>query len=347
MLKLESISGFVPYPRLNNLCPYVKMNLGEIVISKENIEIFFDLIDTSALIFFEELKMPYLEGITEAANNLLSGSVDQKLSKVSKNKIESMINRVNTIDFQKEEVRKAMQLCILKGFKHQKRTNADITPDTIGLFIAFLLEKLYANSNNIVLFDPLVGTGNLITTIANHSDKISKLIGVESNIESYRLAEAMFDMMDYGNELYFQDTLLFHHLRADAIVADFPYSQLDKGSYFPYDFINHHSNNLAIGGYFLGVVPNDFFEIPGSDMFKDVIKNLWQVVGLVKLPSTLFKGIGKSIFILRRSDDSIPKIEKVLLADITSFEDEEVLQIQIAKINLWFKTNLDNRGETI
>jgi len=313
----------------------------KIMLTKAHIELIFDLIDQSAQIFYDELKIPYLDGITEAANNLLSGTVEQTVSKPSKQKIEDLLILVLAIDFKKEEIRKAMQLCILKGFKHQRRSNADITPDTIGIFIAFLLEKLYAKNTSLILFDPLVGTGNLVTTIANQMDKEMHLIGVDSNIESYRLAEAMFDVMDYGDNLYFQDTLLFHHLEADAIVTDFPNSQVESGSYFPYDVINHHYNNLISGGYFIGIVPNDFFEIEGSDMFNDVIRDLWQVIGLIKLPDSIFKGIGKSIFILRKSNENLPKPEKVLLADITSFEDEETMQVQIAKINLWFKTNVE------
>lgn len=311
------------------------------MLNQKNIELLFEYIDSSAVMFFEELNISYLEGIAEAVNNLISDSVEQILSKESISKIKKQLIILKSIDFQKEEVRKAMQLCILKGFKHQKRTNADITPDTIGIFVSFLVEKLYPQANTLVIFDPLVGTGNLITTVANQLKINSQLVGVESNIESYHLALAMFDMMDYGDELYFQDTLLFYNLKSDVIVTDFPYSFVENGSYFPYDTINHHYNNLVEGGYFIAIVPNDFFEVPGSDMFKDVIKDIWQVVGLVKLPDSLFKTIGKSIFILQKNGESVQKLEKALLADITSFEDEDLLQIQIAKINQWFKVNLD------
>jgi len=65
------------------------------------------------------------------------------------------------------------------------------------------------------------------------------------------------------------------------------------------------------------------------------------VVGLIKLPDSLFKVIGKSIFILQKTGEDVQKIEKVLLADITSFEDEDTLQVQIMKINQWFKANIE------
>ncbi len=316
---------------------------GEIMVNKNHIEMLFEYIDESAVIFFDELKIGYIEGITEAVNNLISDSIEQSVSKEAENRIMTLLNKVKSINFHKEEVRKALQLCILKGFKHQKRSNADITPDTIGIFIAFLVEKLYPLDKELIVFDPLVGTGNLITAVANQIKVPTQLVGIESNIESYHLASAMFDMMDYGDELYFQDTRLFYNLNSDLIVTDFPYSVLENGSYLPYDVINHHYNNLKNGGYFIGVIPNDFFEVPGSEVFKDVIKDIWHVIGLIKLPDTLFKGIGKSIFILQKSGYNIQKPEKALLADITSFEDEDLLQVQIAKINQWFKANIDNK----
>lgn len=315
------------------------------MLNQKHIEIIFEYIDSSAVIFYDELNLGYLEGITLSVNNLISDAIEQNITHESVSKIKLLMDKLKDNDFKKEEVRKAMQLCILKGFKHQKRTNADITPDTIGLFMAFLVEKLYPKNKELLIFDPLVGTGNLITTIANQLKIPVSLIGVESNIESYHLAQAMFDMMDYGDELYFQDTLLFYNLRSDVIVTDFPYSSFENGSYFPYDAINHHYNNLSVGGYFLAVIPNDFFDISGSEVFKEVIIDLWQVVGLVKLPDSLFKSVGKSIFILQKNGESVRKLDKALLADITSFEDEEVLQIQIAKINHWFKANFDNLEE--
>lgn len=329
--------------QLNNKSAYVKMIKGEKMVNKNHIETIFEYIDESAVIFFDELKIGYIEGITEAVNNLISDSIEQSISKDSFNKLTGLLQLIQSIDFQKEEVRKALQLCILKGFKHQKRSNADITPDTIGLFMAFLVEKLYSSVNELVIFDPLVGTGNLITAVANQLKIPTNLIGVDSNIESYHLAMALFDMMDYGDELYFQDTRLFYNLSADVIVTDFPYSAVENGSYLPYDVINHHYNNLRTGGYFLSVIPNDFFEVTGAEVFKDVIKDLWQVIGLVKLPDSLFKGIGKSIFILQKNGEKVKKLEKALLADITSFEDEDLLQIQIAKINQWFKANIENK----
>ncbi len=311
------------------------------MLNQNHIERLFEYLDTSANLFAEERNGSYLDGITEAVNNLVSDSIDASLSDATIEKMKSLMTTVNAIDFKKEEVRKAMQLAILKGFKQEKRTNALMTPDTIGLFMAFLVEKLYAKASELIIFDPLVGTGNMITTIANHMNVPTRLLGVESNVESYHLATALFDMMDYGDDLYFQDTLLFHNILADVVVTDFPYSTVEKGTYFPYDVINHHYQNLNEGGYFLAVIPNDFFEIPGAEVFKDVIKDLWQVIGLIKLPDSLFKTIGKSIFIIQKIGPSVQKIENVLLADITSFEDEELLQIQIAKINQWFKTHIE------
>ncbi|MFH0992770.1 MAG: hypothetical protein V1761_00305 [bacterium] len=241
-------------------------------------------------------------------------------------------------DFQKEEVRKALQLCILKGFKHVRRSNADMTPDTIGIFIGFLLEKLFPGKDPLILFDPLVGTGNLLVGAANQLDRETKLIGVELDLASYKIAEAMFMMTEHGDDVYCQDTLSFTGVAADAILADFPASFVsDEGTYFPYEVIKHHRQNLKPDGYLVGIVANDFFTLPGAEAFRSVNVGTWNVWGLVKLPDALFKGAGKSILILQNAAGGSHPPAKVLLADIPSFEDEEAAARAIQGIHQWFR----------
>ena len=90
----------------------------------------------------------------------------------------------------------------------------------------------------------------------------------------------------------------------------------------------------------LGVVANDFFTIPGADAFRTVIAGSWNVVGFIKLPDSMFKGLGKSILILQNAAGGAKAPAKVLLADIPSFEDAEAASRAIQGINIWFTDNL-------
>lgn len=288
---------------------------------------------------YEESMTPYLEGITEACNSIISGEAPKKLSADSRKTILDSIHALEEKEYDREETRKAIQLAMLKGFKHIRRTNEDITPDTIGLLVTFLLEKLIKGQEKIVLFDPLVGTGNLLLTVANNLKKHVVPYGVENDIDSYKLAQAMFDMLDYEEGLFFQDTFSFHNLMADAITTDFPFSKYENGKYFPYEVIKFHHKNLREAGYFIAVIPNDFFEVAGADEFRSIIKDLFTIIGLVKLPDTMFKGMGKSILILQKNGEGVKKVDKVLLAEIPSFKEPEAVNDALIRMNTWFQAN--------
>jgi len=195
------------------------------------------------------------------------------------------------------------------------------------------------------ILDPLVGTGNLLLTVANNLDKKVVPTGVDHDIESYHLAEAMFDMMEYPEGLYFQDTFTFRHFIADAIITDFPTSVPVDGKYFPYEVIKFHCPNLREGGYFVGVVPDDFFEVEGNAEFHELIRSLYQVIGLVKLPETMFKAMGKSILILQKRGEDVRPIRKALLAEIPSFQDPHAVNEAIARMDAWFKENIEKKEE--
>jgi len=308
------------------------------MLNQQNIELIYDAVDGYASILYEAVKTPYLQGMAEACAAILAGSVGPEVPEASRREAARHLKPVLQMEFQKEEVRKALQLCILKGFKHTRRSNADITPDTIGIFAGFLLDKLFPGLTPLDILDPLVGTGNLLVAAANQLERPTKLIGIELDFTSYKLAETMFLMTEHGDDVYCQDTLSFTGVAADAILTDFPASFVtDEGTYFPYEVIKHHRQNLKPDGYLLGVVPNDFFTIPGADVFRGVIGGAWNVLGFVKLPDSLFKGGGKSILILQNAAGGTKPPAKVLLADIPSFEDEEAAARAIQGINLWFR----------
>ena len=323
------------------------MNEVIFMTDPKRVEAFFDAIDESCLALYEELGTPYLDGIAETINNLMAGTVGQRgLKPVTRTRLSESLKTLRETEFQKEEIRKAMQLAILRGFKHVRRPNGDITPDTIGLLCVFLLEKLYAGAKKLVLLDPLAGTGNLLLTIANNLSIETVPAGVENDIASYRLAEAMFDAMEYPDEgLYFQDTFTFRHFQADAVVTDFPIEKPQRGKYLPFDTIRFHHENLVPGGYFLAVIPDDFFEVEGSGDFRNLLKDLYQVVGLVKLPATMFKQMGKSILILQKRQEGMDMITKVLLAEIPSFQDPEAVNEALRRMAGWFSDNIKKKED--
>lgn len=323
----------------------LEYSIGEYMINPKNIEIVFDALNESAMLLFEKNKTPYLKGLVFTCESILSQEIDIDVTDEDRQVLLDHIHRIGNISFDKEEIRKALQLCILKGYKLSKRSNQDITPDTIGIFTAYLVDKLFEPNREIIILDPLVGTGNLLTTIGNHLKRKTMLIGIENQPEQYGLARVMLDMMDYGDEVYFQDSLIFWNLEADLIVCDFSYDEELDGHYFPYEVIRHHRYNLKPEGYFVGVIYNDFFDKSESETFRKELLVHFDILGLIKLPDSLFKSIGKSIILFQKKGEETSEEKQFLLADIPSFEEEAPFQKALLKINQWFENILRKSGE--
>lgn len=323
----------------------LKYNIGEDMINPKNVEIVYDVLNDSAMLLYETNKTPYLKGIVFTCENILSQEVTQDVPDDVMLSLLELLQKVKNVSFEKEEIRKAMQLCILKGFKHAKIGNQEMTPDTIGIFTAYLVDRLFPKEKELLILDPLVGTGNYLTTIANNIDKLTTLVGIENHPDQYEIARAMFDMMDYGDELYFQDSKTFWNLEADLIVCDFSMDEESEDGYFPYEIIRHHQHNLKQNGYFLGVIYNDFFEKSTSTQFREELMETFDILGLIKLPDNLFKGLGKSLLLLQKRIPSDDEEKQFLLANIPSFEEEIPFQNALLKINLWFENRKRKLGE--
>ena len=136
----------------------------------EHLELFYDCVDQSNDILYEAFHKSYFDLIEMTVQNILAGEVVCVCDEEAKNKLNQIYDQLVGVDFTVEDVRKAMQAIFLKGFKEMRILNGNTTPDTLGIFIAYLITKLNANKK-ITILDPLCGTGNLLHTVINHLDK--------------------------------------------------------------------------------------------------------------------------------------------------------------------------------
>ncbi len=315
------------------------------MINKLNIEKFYDYFDGVANLLYDNYKLSYLDGMNEAFNLLLDDKLEHVYKKEDIAKMKELKSTITELSFEKEEIRKSVQLGLLKGYKHLYLSNAFLTPDTIGIFIGYLVEKVYQDQLLNSVLDPLIGSGNLVFTILNHLNQKPKVFGLDNNILKCNLARNIADLLEYENEVFFQDTLTYYDQGFDLIVTDLPLSE-DDTSYFPYKVINHHLDSLADGKYFFAVIENDFFEKAGSKIFKAEIDKNDYIFGLIKLNESLFKNKPKSILIIRKFGKDIPKPKEFLMVDLPSFSDLDSLNNTINQIDLWFESKFENkRGE--
>ena len=310
------------------------------MINQDNIEKLYDVIDESAIILYDKYKTPYLKGIVKTCENIYANSVSVSDEKIN-GELEELLKSIKDITFQKEEIRKAIQYAILKGLKHEKISNQMITPESIGVMMSYFIQKLY-DKKSFRIYDPLLGTGNLITTVANQIDKDIELIGVENFGISYELAHSLFDMLGYGDKVYFQDTLTSKNINADVVISDFSAVQQDQ----VYKIIDYQLNNLLADGYFIFMVDNTFFKALNVKEFIKEISENWYLFGMVVLPNEVFKNQEKSMVILQNKGHNFIKPDSFLMAEIPSFNDKEGLNKVIIQLNNWFnKTQYYKVGE--
>ncbi len=303
------------------------------------VETFFDYLDRVAVKLNESQRIPYLKGLSEALQYLLEDNTSMRLGNETEESLKEQKKTVSDTSFEKETVRKAIQLALLKGFKHENITNSMVTPDSIGMFMTYLAKKLYPETSAGSILDPLAGTGNLLATFHNHYDEESVLIGIDSDALLCRLARNTLDALDAESQIFHQDTLTYKGVPVDMIVCDFPIESVDRRHiYFPYQVVLHHMQHLRPGGYFLSLVENDFFAQHEKERFKKTLLEEAHLVGLVKLDEGLFENHPQSILIMKKKVDENEKHpEDFLLVDLPPFRDEQAFPQALQKIEQWFE----------
>ena len=127
-----------------------------------DIERLFAFFDQNAMLLSEELEITYLEALAEAGENLYLQETNQDVSDEVKERLQQALKELSGISFQREDVRKAFQLAILKGMKEAAQPHHAPTPDAVGVFMSYLVQKLMKERREFTIVDPAIGSGNLL-----------------------------------------------------------------------------------------------------------------------------------------------------------------------------------------
>lgn len=323
----------------------------------EVIEQLFDLVDETSMIIGSELKMNYLHAMCATCENIMSQAVNQAVSEENRQALEKQYSDLEELEFTQEEIRKALQLAILKGLKAERLTNAAMTPDSIALMIAYLISKFIPNVKEMTVADLTVGTGNFLTAVLNQMDAEPQAIyGVDVDNDLLQIAYTLSDMQEHEIQYYQQSSLkpmLVDPL--DLIIGDLPGGDVDptelidselslaaKGmTHLPYLLIENHLKYLKPGGYAFYVISNDLFSQNGSTDFHQMLTLQANIQALLQLPSSMFKNheLGKSLFIIQKKGEQIAPIQEVLVAQLPSFNDREKFGQILNRIENWIKLN--------
>lgn len=327
------------------------------MLRPEVIEQLFDLIDESSMIISAELKISYLHAMCESCQNIMSQEINQSINQEVKDALNTHYLALEGLEFTQEEIRKALQLAILKGLKSERLTNSIMTPDSIAMILGYLISKFVKNTNDIRLGDLCVGTGNLLTAVLNHlGTEPREIYGVEVNHDLLKVACTLADMQEYAVQFYQQSSLkplLIDPL--DLMIGDLPEGTISQDElneldltlanqgidYLPYLLIENHLKYLKPGGYAFYVIPNDLFSQPQSQLFHQLLTSQANIQALLQLPSTLFKQeeLGKSLFIVQKNGEGVAAVNEVLVAQLPSFNDVHGFNKILTRIENWIKLN--------
>ncbi|KKK38364.1 hypothetical protein WQ57_09245 [Mesobacillus campisalis] len=323
----------------------------------EPVEKLFTMFNVTADLLKDELSCTYLEALAETGENLFHGKVMQEeISEWTRKRLEKLYGDVSLSGRSKEEIRKGFQLAILKGMQENVQAHHQMTPDSVGLFMGYLITK-FINKQAFRLLDPAVGTGNLLSTVLNQQgDKAIDSTGIEIDDVLIRLAYVNANLLEHEVELFNQDALepLFID-PVDAVVCDLPVGyypndlrasefevKAESGhTYAHHLFIEQSTRHVKEGGYMFFVIPNGLFESEQAGSLRSLIQNHLNIQGIIQLPKTMFKNeqAAKSILILQKKAEGLMPPKQALLVDLPKLSDGPAMSRILGKIDEWFAEN--------
>lgn len=325
--------------------------------SLSNVEKLFTVIDQSTERIRKEGDLTYLDALVETGENLFHQEIPEEISQVTKAFLEKEYASINLASMKQEEIRKAFQLSVLKGMKEAVQPHHAMTPDAVGLFVGYLVQKLMQNKESFVMLDPAVGAGNLLTTVLNQLGEEVSSFGVEVDETLLRLAWIIANLQKHNVEFYHQDSIKPLYVDpVDIVVSDLPvgfypvdetakefkvYS--DKGHTYAHHLLIEQSiNYMQESGFGVFLVPNSLFSSEQAPLLQAMLKDKAVIMGMIQLPLSLFKqeSQAKSILIVQKNGENTQKPKQALLVDLPSFSKKDAMARVMNQMNEWFSTEL-------
>ncbi len=308
----------------------------------ETIEVLFSFIDKETEKHAESDQSTYLDGLLITLNRWLDAEIKPEVEPT------------------KEEIRKAIQLAILKGMRQSSQPNHQMTPDSLGLLVGYFVEQFFEKEikedHQITMLDPAIGTANLLMTVMNLLDDKIEGFGIEIDELLIQIAASSAELEGQPLSLYLQDALENLMIDpVDAVICDLPVGyypneeiakqyevKADEGmTYAHHLFIEQSLRYTKDGGYLFFLVPDHLFESEQSQILNKMIAKTAWIQAVVQLPDTLFssKAHAKSLFVLQKKVDGGKAVKEVLLAKVPNMKNMQALELFFAKVRKWKKEN--------
>lgn len=312
----------------------------------EKFEQIFKYINDNAENVAAKQEQDYLEALLQTLEDTLDGKFEWQVKGATK-----------------EDMRKAIQIAILKGMRKSAQPNHQMTPDTLGLIVSHFVEQCLdqeLSERAVSVADPALGTGNLLFTVMNALEGKVVASGVEVDDLLIRLAAATGDLIEQPVTLFRQDALEKLLVDpVDAVVCDLPVGYYPNEevaldyelcaaegmSYAHHLFIEQSLNYTKEGGFGFFLVPANLFESEQAKQLHQYIKGHAWIQAVIQLPENLFssKAHEKSILILQKQNEQLKAPSEVLLAKVPNMSNRDALAMFFEKVRMWKESNNQKR----
>ncbi|MFP7493308.1 class I SAM-dependent methyltransferase [Terribacillus saccharophilus] len=327
-------------------------------MEQQNVEKVYQALDQMAETLETHDNTPYLDALGAAMEYILDRDMEAVTEQPSlKQQLDTQAAVFDKQEYKKEEIRKGIQLAILKGMKGATQQQHMLTPDTVAMLIGYLTNKLVGDNENFRMFDPAVGTGNLLTAVLNQVEREVHAYGSDVDPTLIQLAVMNANMQERRVEFFHQDSLRPFLLEpVDLVVSDLPVGyypddiqaaqfelKAEEGhSYAHHLFIEQSLHYTKEGGYLLLVVPNFLFESDQARALHTFLQQHAHIMGLLQLPDTMFKNESqaKSVLILQKKGSLTTAPKQALLVQLPSFKNPNAMANVLKQINDWFEKEL-------
>lgn len=327
----------------------------------------FHTLDQSTNILKKELDIPYLEALIHSGENLIDhGTVyneEDLLSRKIVEELEALYKEIDLETFEPETIRQAMQIALLRGMKEDYvQPNHQMTPDSLGSLIAYLIEIIAEPQKNIHIVDLTVGTGNLLLTVSHFLNQVPNreisLSGVDNDELMLSLASTNSAIQRTPINLIYQDALTNLLLQpADVMVSDLPigyypaeetiknfkthFTDENERSYIHYLLIEQAMKYLKEGGYGFFLLPSNIFNDEKVSVLVNYLHKVGYIQGIIQLPREVFanEDSRKSVFVVQKKGNTAEQMEEVLMINAPDFKDIEAMKTFLGEITEWKKVN--------
>ncbi|UXR70899.1 class I SAM-dependent methyltransferase [Staphylococcus sp. IVB6240] len=257
-----------------------------------------------------------------------------------------------------QDRRKAFQFAYLSQLQQEEvQANHQITPDTIGLVVGFLVSQFESEAKAMHIADLGSGSGHLSATVHDVLKDITVMHHlVEVDPVLSRLSIHLANFLEIPFDVYPQDAIMpLPFEDADIVVGDLPIgyypvddrsAQMALGfeeghSYSHYLFIEQAVQALKPSGYAFLVIPTQLFEGEHVKQLENFIATETEMQAFLNLPKNLFKNKNaqKSILVLQRKQQGVTKPVEVFLANIPDFKNPQLFQNFLAELKEWHSEN--------